>query len=127
MAQLARRSSLSLSRVRTWRDLLHALGRTLAATSAIILTLLAVTLSSASPRDPGRVAAVFPPWWTPARAAGAATSAGDISGAGAVPFILILRGDPATLGARLRAAGALVLLDPDAAGVCAKTVLEPRP
>ncbi|WP_233245327.1 MULTISPECIES: hypothetical protein [unclassified Caulobacter] len=119
---------MSLQRVRTWRDLLHALGRTLAATCAIVLTLLAVTLSSASPRDPGRVAAVFPPWWSAAHAAGAATTAGDIAGAGSVPFILILRGDPATLGQRLRAAGAIVLLDPEAAGVCAaKSVLEPRP
>ncbi|MBI1683880.1 hypothetical protein I4Q42_09380 [Caulobacter hibisci] len=117
-----------MSHVRTWRDGLRATGRIAAATLAIIGSLVAVTLSSASPRDPGRVAAIFPPWWSAARAASAAAAAGDISGAGAVPFILILRGDPATLGQRLHAAGALVLLDPERAGVCAaKSVLEPRP
>jgi len=96
-----------------------ALGLVLASVAAIGLTLAATVAVSAQPRDPARVAAVFPPWWTAARSASAAASAGQIAGVGGVPFILILRGEPDALGPRLRAAGAWMLLDPDAAGVCA--------
>jgi microcompartment protein CcmK/EutM len=74
-----------------------------------------------------RLAVVFPPWWSRAHIAAAAASAGDIVGAGSVPFILILRGESADLGARSRQAGALLLLDPEAAGLCAPPVQEPRP
>jgi lipid-binding SYLF domain-containing protein len=66
------------------------------------------------------VAAVFPPWWSPAQVIGAAGSAGDIAGVGAVPFIVILRGDAADLSQRARSAGALALLDPALAGACAR-------
>lgn len=98
-----------------------------ACAATIAVTLFATVAAGAAPRDPARVAAVFPPWWTPDRTASAAASAGQIAGAGGVPFILILRGEPDALGPRLRAAGAWLLLDPDAAGVCApRSVPETR-
>uniref|UniRef100_B0SZ82 Uncharacterized protein n=1 Tax=Caulobacter sp. (strain K31) TaxID=366602 RepID=B0SZ82_CAUSK len=103
-----------------------ATARSVLAVGATILTTLFVAVAAgAAPRDPARVAAVFPPWWTSAQAASAAASAGQIAGAGGAPFILILRGEPGQLGPRLRAAGAWLLLDPAAAGRCAPSP-EPR-
>jgi len=46
-------------------------------------------------------------------------TAGQIAAIGSAPFIVILRGDPADLAQRARSAGALLVLDPDLAGVCA--------
>ncbi|MBO9543534.1 hypothetical protein [Caulobacter sp.] len=86
----------------------------------VFLSLFAAVAVDAQPRTPGRVAAVFPPWWSPAQIIGAAGSAGDIAGAGGASFIVILRGDPSDLSQRARDAGALMLLDPALAGACAK-------
>jgi hypothetical protein len=108
------------------RGAASTLGLVLASGAAIAVTLAATVAVGAAPRDPARVAAVFPPWWTSAQAASAAASAGDIAGAGGVPFILILRGESGQLSTRARAAGAWLLLDPDAAGVCANPLPEPR-
>ncbi|ATC34432.1 hypothetical protein CA606_01040 [Caulobacter vibrioides] len=94
-------------------------------TLGVVLSLFAAVAVNAQPSTPGRVAAVFPPWWDPARVVGAAGSAGDISGAGGAAFIVILRGDPATLNQRARTAGALLLLDPALAGACAPAAPEP--
>lgn len=90
----------------------------------VFLSLFAAVAVDAQPRTPGRVAAVFPPWWSPAQIIGAAGSAGDIAGAGGAPFIVILRASPdeirpADLSQRARDAGALLLLDPALAGACA--------
>ena len=111
---------------RTARGATKAVGLVLTVSATILVTLFAVAAAGAAPRDPARVAAVFPPWWTPAQTASAAASAGQIAGAGGVPFLLILRGEPGQLESRARAAGAWLLLDPDAAGVCANPVPEPR-
>lgn len=89
-------------------------------TLGVALSLFAAVAVEAQPRTPGRLAAVFPPWWSPAQVVGAAGSAGDIAGAGGAPFIVILRGDPSDLAQRARAAGALLLLDPALAGACAR-------
>lgn len=88
----------------------------------VFLSLFAAVAVDAQPRTPGRVAAVFPPWWSPAQIIGAAGSAGDIAGAGGASFIVILRGDPSHLAQRARDAGALMLLDPALAGACARPV-----
>lgn len=64
------------------------------ATLGVALSLFAAVAVDAQPRTPGRVAAVFPPWWSPAQIVGAAGSAGDIAGAGGASFVVILRGDP---------------------------------
>lgn len=84
-----------------------------------------VSVVDAQPRTPGRVAAVFPPWWDDARVVASAGTAGDIAGAGGASFIVILRGDPATLNQRARTAGAWLLLDPALAGACARPASEP--
>jgi hypothetical protein len=94
------------------------------ATLGILLSLFAAVAVDAQPRTPGRVAAVFPPWWSAAQIIGAAGSAGDIAGSGGAPFIVILRAPsndlrPADLSRRARDAGALLLLDPALAGACA--------
>ncbi len=91
----------------------------------VAASLFAAAAVDAAPRAPGRVAAVFPPWWAPAQVVAAGGSAGDIAGAGGVSFILILRGDPADLTQRAYAAGALLLLDPALAGACARPISEP--
>lgn len=97
----------------------RTVGPLVATTLAIISGLFAAVAVNAAPRDPERIAAVFPPWWTSAQAVTAAASAGDIAAVGGAPFILILRGDATDLARRARSAGALLILDPDLAGVCA--------
>ncbi|AAK24810.1 hypothetical protein CC_2846 [Caulobacter vibrioides CB15] len=94
-------------------------------TLGIVLSLFAAVAVDAQPRTPGRVAAVFPPWWDDARVVASAGTAGDIAGAGGASFIVILRGDPATLNQRARTAGAWLLLDPALAGACARPASEP--
>ena len=111
---------------RTARGAASTVGRVAAVGATIFLTLGAAVAAGAAPRDPARIAAVFPPWWPPSQAASAAASAGAIAGAGGAPFILILRGEPGQLGQRARAAGAWLLLDPDAAGQCNPLPPEPR-
>ena len=86
---------------------------------AILFGLFSAVAVNAQPRDPSRVAAVFPPWWSVAQSVSAAGSAGKIAAVGGAPFIVILRGDPTDLARRARSAGALLILDPDLAGVCA--------
>lgn len=93
-------------------------------TLGVVLSLFAALSVDAQPRTPGWVAAVFPPWWDAARVVGAAGTAGDIAGAGGASFIVILRGDPATLHHRARTAGAWLLLDPALAGACAPAASE---
>ena len=65
------------------------------------------------------VAAVFPPWWGREQAAAAVAQADAlIVREGAVGSILVVRATDAGLADRLRSHGALVLLDPIAAGGC---------
>lgn len=93
----------------------------------VLASLFAAVAVDAQPRAPGRLAAVFPPWWSAAQIIGAAASAGDIAGAGGAPFVVILRASPqdrtpSALAQRARSAGALLLLDPALAGACARPV-----
>ena len=76
----------------------------------------AVGVAAAAPRDPGLVAAVFPPWWSAAEALSAASGAGNVVGPGGKAFVLVIRGG-ADLPARVRAAGGLAV-DPAVAGLC---------
>ena len=94
--------------------------------AAVAASLVATAALAYAPRTANGFAAVFPPWWSTAQAMNAAVSAGDITGVGALPFILILRSDAPGLEARLKRAGALILLDPRAAGVCAPPPPETR-
>ena len=102
-----------------------ALGSLVITVLAMMLGLFAAVGVNAQPRDPSRVAAIFPPWWSAGQAMGAAGAAGEIAAVGTAPFILILRGDPADLAQRARAAGALLVLDPDLAGVCTPKDVRP--
>ena len=104
------------------RRLAAVAGPIVLSTLGIVISLFAAVAVDAQPRTPGRVAAVFPPWWSLTQVIGAAGSAGDIAGVGGASFIVILRGDPAHLSQRARSAGALILLDPALAGACARPV-----
>lgn len=70
--------------------------------------LLAAALSL--PPGADAVAAVFPPWWSAARAFASASSAGAVTGTGALRSVLIVRSDRPDLAERLRAAGALLVV-----------------
>lgn len=83
---------------------------------------LAGSISAAAPRDAGIIAAVFPPWWSASRALAAADGVGDVLNGGTYRFVLIVQSRGPGLGARLRAAGALFLLNPLAVGGCRPAV-----
>jgi hypothetical protein len=85
----------------------------------VLSTTIVVTLG-AGPRPGERLlAAVYPPWWSDARIAGAAASAGDIAAAGGVRNVLVIHGDPTGFATRVRRSGALLVLGGDAARLCA--------
>lgn len=86
----------------------------IAACATLVMTLSA----AAAPAGASRIAAIFPPWWSAAQAAQAAGAAGEIAGAGAHRSILIVSSRTPGLSARLRQAGAIVLLTPGLAGLC---------
>jgi hypothetical protein len=93
--------------------------RTILSGLALIgLSLAPAALIAGRPSDPRSVAAVFPPWWPPARAVSAAAASGRLAAVGVVPWIVVVRGDE-ELPSHLRASGALLLLDPKAALGCA--------
>ncbi len=84
---------------------------------------LALAMLSLAPRPTAPagtvLAAVFPPWWSATRSFLAASGAGvAILRAGALPAILVVRLDRPESRARLREAGAWLLLDPQALGGC---------
>lgn len=82
------------------------------------ISLVPAALIAARPSDAHAVAAVFPPWWPAARTLGAAAAAGRLAAVGAVPWVVVVRGD-GDVASHLKAAGALLLLDPRAALGCA--------
>ena len=89
--------------------------------SASIVSTIAMTsivVVSATPIDADTVVAVFPPWWDAASVMQAAASAGSIVDLGRFPATLIVHGDRVSLAYRLRAAGALIVLDAGSAGGC---------
>jgi hypothetical protein len=63
-----------------------------------------------APVDDSRVAAVFPPWWSPAEIFAAAGSSGQIVGSGLIDSILIVHSNESLLASRLRAHGALITM-----------------
>jgi hypothetical protein len=89
---------------------------------AIIATLILTIRLSVPASD--IVAAIFPPWWSTERTFEAVASAGELVEAGHFPMILIVRGDPAVLAARLYDEGALFIIDFSAVGGCAARNLE---
>lgn len=114
------------SRLQASKTSRQYLGRCSIAVGAACATLVMAMSAAAAPAGATRVAAVFPPWWSAARAASAAASAGDIAGAGALSSIMIVSSDAPGLDVRLRAAGAIILLSPGLAGLCDVPVSEVR-
>jgi len=93
---------------------------------AILSSLVATLAVSAPPSDPRRIAMVFPPWWSTEQSVTAAASAGDILGIGGVPFIVIVRPDPAKAARGARSAGALFTLGADPRSLCSSLSLDPK-
>lgn len=87
---------------------------------AVATLAVAATSATAVPVAPtAGVAAVFPPWWAREDAAAAVAGAdGLIVREGAVPTILVVRPSRPGLAERLRTHGALLIIDPLAAGGC---------
>ena len=71
---------------------------------------LATALATATP-DSGEIAAVFPPWWSASNILVAASAVGEPVRFGGFAWILVVHDDRGNLASRLRAAGALALLD----------------
>jgi hypothetical protein len=86
---------------------------------ALAFSTAAVLTLAAAPGRADAMAAVYPPWWTPARAAASATAEGDLQAIGGIATILVVRSDRPDLAHRLRASGALFLIDSRLASVCA--------
>ncbi len=80
---------------------------------------LIMSIMAIHPNNQTVLAAVFPVWWTAPHSFAAAGSAGDVAAVGAFSFVLIVRSQNPGLAARLRAAGAFLLLDPPGAVGCA--------
>lgn len=95
-----------------------------------ILILLCLTISfaglaasiAAKPGDDSSIVAVFPPWWSASRALAAASDVGAVLNGGAFSFVLVVQSQRPGLGDRLRAAGALFLLNPQGFGGCGSTM-----
>jgi hypothetical protein len=82
---------------------------------------LGASLAVATPSRASRLAAVFPPWWPPARAFLAASRAGDVVRVGRWSIVLVVRSSTPGLGDRLWKAGALLVADPAGLGQCGVT------
>lgn len=91
----------------------------LVAAAMTTLSVALVTGLEARPRDPTKVAVIFPPFMTGERAfAQAAAAGGLVVRQGARDWILIVRGEDDGLAGRLYAAGAWAVIDPVAFGGC---------
>ena len=77
--------------------------------AVLLLALLGASafLVEGAPTGPHLVAAMFPPWWTPAHVLRAAAGSGDVLGFGGLRSIVVLHADGAGLPARAMAHGAL--------------------
>lgn len=80
---------------------------------------LAVLILAAAPSRPDAMAAIYPPWWTPAQAAASAAAEGNLQAVGGARTVLIVASDKPDLAGRLRASGALLLIDSRLASLCA--------
>jgi hypothetical protein len=88
-----------------------------ALTGLAVLVALAMPLLAMQPaREGDDVAAVFPPWWDPARVTLAAMQGGDVAGYGGAGFVVLV---PRGVPDRLRAAGAWFVLPAALLGGCA--------
>lgn len=89
------------------------------ATTLLAVSIMATAWLSLAPVPGKPIAAVFPPWWTPAQTFGAAARAGgDVVRFGGLPGILVTAAGTPDLAGRLRSVGAWILLDAQALGGC---------
>jgi hypothetical protein len=89
--------------------------------SALLLTSVVVVATFSFQVRPGTeiVAVAFPPWWTVQHSFSAAASAGaDIVRTTAIPSLLVVKPESRDGLFRLREAGALLTLDPQAIAAC---------
>jgi len=96
----------------------------IAGAAMLVVALVAVL----APRDAAgqSVAAIFPPWWDAPRVmAGLGGTDAVILREGAAPSILLLSSQTPGLPERLRAAGALLIVDPTAVAGCLGLDLSP--
>ncbi|MBX9740717.1 MAG: hypothetical protein K2X62_11615 [Beijerinckiaceae bacterium] len=93
-------------------------GAILALTAGISLFGLAITIATHSSPAGDSAAAIFPPWWSGAKAFEAAATSGQITRLGAFPFVVVVRSDDPGLASRLRDAGAVLVLDPVQLALC---------
>ena len=70
------------------------------------------------PSQENSIVAVFPPWWPASRSLMAASEAGAVLDSGAYSFVVVVKSKGPNFVGRLRAAGALLLLDPLGLGGC---------
>jgi hypothetical protein len=77
------------------------------------------SLAILQPGDATNVMAIFPPWWTAERSVIAASAVGPVLGAGALPFMVAIKGVAPDVDGRLRAAGAVLIVDGRRFRVCA--------
>ena len=77
----------------------------------LLLSLGVCATETLRPADPSRIAAIFPPWWSAEESFAAAGQVGPVSGLGAFPFIVAVKADGENLAGKLRAAGALFVVD----------------
>jgi hypothetical protein len=83
---------------------------------------IAASLGAGKLSTDSSVIAVFPPWWSASRTLVAASRAGAVLNSGVYSFVVVVQSQDSEqdreLGARLHAAGALLLLDPLGLGGC---------
>ena len=93
----------------------------------MIIGLFVTVALAAAPGNDARLAAVFPPWWSSEDVFAAAARAGRPISAGGLGFIILVgAADDASqpaLSERLKAQGALVLIDGSAFRPCGGTSL----
>jgi len=90
--------------------------------AALAASLVAAVPSPSFGRS-ATIAAVFPPWWAAGRVFEAAAGAGPLLDAGRAPFVMVVGFTDPGVADRLRAAGAIFLVDAAAVG-CAPSGLE---
>ena len=100
--------STSTPRLSAWAPMVLLLLGSLAAAAA----------SSLRPRDPARLAAVFPPWWSAAQSLDAASQVAAVTGFGGFAFIVAVSGAGPDLPRRLADEGAWLVLDGSAFAFC---------
>jgi hypothetical protein len=94
------------------------IGAVIALTIGVILFGLVITVATHSSPAGVSAAAIFPPWWSGAKAFEAAATSGQITRLGAFPFVVVVRSDDPGLVSRLKSAGAIFVLDPVQLALC---------